>query len=76
VPSRSGLDEVVTEGGVPEHAGWLTEIATNAYAIPQVLVNNPAAMAELGTKLDQLYLSKPDYKTFATKAAASMNGTA
>jgi multiple sugar transport system substrate-binding protein len=76
VPSRSGLDEVVTEGGVPEHAGWLTEIATNAYAIPQVLVDNPAAMAELGTKLDELYKSKPDYKTFATNAAALMNGTA
>jgi multiple sugar transport system substrate-binding protein len=76
VPSRSGLDDVVTEGGKPEHAAWFTEIAANAYAIPQVLVDNPAVMAEFGTKLDELYKSKPDYKTFASTAAALMNGTA
>jgi multiple sugar transport system substrate-binding protein len=76
VPSRGGLDEVVTEGGEPEHAAWFTEIAAKAYAIPQVLVDNPASLNEFPTRLNDLYLSNPDYRTFATTAAALMNGTA
>lgn len=74
VPCVPGLDDVVTEGNLPEHAKYFVEVAKNGYTVPQVLVENPAAATNLGTNLDKLIKSKPDYKTFATKAAAFMNG--
>lgn len=76
VPSRAGVDEVVIEGGLPEHGKWFTDIAKAGYTIPQVLVENPEASTNLGSNLDKLFKSKPDYKTFAQKATAIMNGKA
>jgi len=76
VPCIAGLDAVVTEGNLPEHGKWFTDVANAGYTIPQVLVENPKVSTNFGANLDKLYKSKPDYKTFAQKAAALMNGKA
>jgi multiple sugar transport system substrate-binding protein len=74
VPCINGLDEVVTEGNLPAHGAWFSEVAKKGYTTPQVLVENPDAASNFGAKLNTLILTKPDYKTFATKAANLMNG--
>jgi multiple sugar transport system substrate-binding protein len=76
VPCVAGLDEVVTEGNLPAHGAWFTEVAKKGYTTPQVLVENPSASTNFGANLQALLLTKPDYKTFATKAANLMNGKA
>lgn len=76
VPTMPGLEDVVTEDGLPEHGAWFTEVAAAGYSIPQALLGQPDAVANLGTKLDVIFKELPDHKTFATRAAAAMNGTA
>jgi multiple sugar transport system substrate-binding protein len=74
VPSVAGLDDVVTEGNIPAHANWFSDVAKVGYTTPQVLLDNPDVSANFGAKLNTIVLEKPDYKTFATKAANLMNG--
>jgi multiple sugar transport system substrate-binding protein len=74
VPCVSGLDEVVTEGNLPAHGKWFTDVAKKGYTTPQVMVENPETSTNFGTRLQALLLTKPDAKTFATKAANLMNG--
>lgn len=74
VPSVKGLESVVTAGGLPAHAQWFVDIANNGYTTPSVLVKNPVAASNFSTNLDTLIKSKPDFKTFAQKAAALMAG--
>ena len=76
VPCINGLDAVVTEGNIPAHGAWFTEVAKKGYTTPQVLVENPESASNFSANLNTLILSKPDYKTFAKKAAAMMNGKA
>jgi multiple sugar transport system substrate-binding protein len=76
VPTMPGLEDVVTESNLPEHGAWFTEVAAAGYSIPQALLAQPDAVANLGTALDKLFKDLPDHKTFAAKAAAAMNGTA
>jgi multiple sugar transport system substrate-binding protein len=74
VPCIDGLDEVVTEGNLPAHGAYFSQVAKKGYTIPQILVENPDVASSYGAKLNALVLTKPDYKTFATKAANLMNG--
>ncbi|WP_161606173.1 ABC transporter substrate-binding protein [Microlunatus speluncae] len=76
VPAIPGLDEIVTEGGVPEHGHWFSEIAARGFTTPQVLVTYPERSVNLSTNLDSLMRNKTDFRTFAQKAAGYMNGTA
>ncbi len=76
VPCINGLDDVVTEGNLPAHGKWFSEVAKKGYTTPQALVENPTASTNFGASLNTLFLSKPDPKTFATKAANLMNGKA
>lgn len=76
VPCIAGLDDVVTEGNLPEHGKWFTDVAKKGYTIPQVLVENPTVSTNFGASLDKLYKAKLGYKAFAQKAAALMNGKA
>jgi multiple sugar transport system substrate-binding protein len=76
VPCINGLDDVVTEGNLPAHGAWFSEVAKKGYTTPQVLVENPTASTNFSANLNTLILSKPDAKTLATKAAAMMNGKA
>ena len=74
VPCVDGLDEVVTEGNLPAHGAFFSQVAKKGYTIPQVLVENPEVSSSYQAKLQALVLEKVDYKTFATKAANLMNG--
>lgn len=76
VPTMPGLEDVVTENGLPEHGAWFSEIAAAGYCIPQALLARPDAVANLDAELDQIFKEMPDHKTFAASAAAAMNGTA
>lgn len=74
VPCVDGIDEVVTEGNLPAHGAYFSQVAKKGYTTPQVLVENPEVASSYQAKLQALVLSKPNYKTFATKAANLMNG--
>lgn len=74
VPSTKGLDEVVTEGNLPEHGKWFTEIAAKGYAIPLKIARNAKVSTNLGTTIDTAIKGGADSKTFATKIAAYING--
>jgi multiple sugar transport system substrate-binding protein len=74
VPCVNGIDEVVTEGNLPAHGKWFSDVAKKGYTTPQVLVENPDVASSYQAKLQALVLAKTDYKTFATKAANLMNG--
>lgn len=76
VPAIEGLDDLVTEGGVPEHGHWFTEIAARGFTTPQILVSYPERSVNLSTNLDSLMRAKTDFRTFAQKAAGYMNGEA
>lgn len=74
VPSTEGLDEVVVEGGLPEHGAWFTEVAAAGYAVPLVIARNSKVSTNLATEMDKSIKAGDDAKTFATKIAAFING--
>jgi multiple sugar transport system substrate-binding protein len=78
VPSRAGLDDVVTEGNDPAHAKWFTEIAKNGYARPLILARSPVKSNDFSNIMDSLLLPNNITATtadsFATKLAAFLNG--
>jgi multiple sugar transport system substrate-binding protein len=74
VPSQSGLDEVVTEGGLPEHGKYFLDVAAKGYAIPLVIARKAEVSTNLGTEMDKVIKGGADAKTFATKIAAFING--
>jgi multiple sugar transport system substrate-binding protein len=74
VPAIRGLDEIVTEGGLPAHGHWFSEVAERGFTTPLVLVENPDRATNLNTNLDSLIRNKTDFRTFAEKAARLMNG--
>ena len=74
VPACSGLDEVVTEGGLPQHAAWFTQVAAKGYGVPLVIARNATVGANLSTEIDKSIKAGDDAKTFATKIAAFING--
>jgi len=73
VPSIPGAEDVVTEGGLPEHASYWNEVAKTGYAIPQAIATKPAVAANVNTEIDEVIKSGADAKTFATKIAAFIN---
>jgi multiple sugar transport system substrate-binding protein len=78
VPSRAGLDDIVTEGNDPAHAKWFTEIAKNGYATPLILAHSPVKSNDFANIMDSLLLPNNITATtadsFATKLAAFLNG--
>jgi multiple sugar transport system substrate-binding protein len=73
VPSTAGLDEVVTEGGLPEHGQYFLEVAEKGYAIPLVIARKAKVSSNLGTEIDKTIKGGADAKTFASKIAAFIN---
>jgi len=73
VPSIPGAEDIVTEGGLPEHASYWNEVAKTGYAIPQAIATKPAVAANVNTEIDEVIKSGADAKTFATKIAAFIN---
>jgi multiple sugar transport system substrate-binding protein len=74
VPATAGLDEVVTEGGLPEHGAWFLEVAAKGYAIPLGIARKAKVATNLGTEIDKTIKGGADAKTFATQIAAFING--
>jgi multiple sugar transport system substrate-binding protein len=77
VPSRAGLDYIVTEGNDPAHAMWFNEIAKNGYATPLILARSPVKSNAFSNIVDSLLLpdniSATTADSFATKLAAFLN---
>lgn len=73
VPSMAGLDDIVLEGGVPANAKYFTEVASKAYAVPEVIARSAKVGTNFGTTFDGLVKGGADAKTFATKMAAFIN---
>ena len=73
VPSVAGLDEVVTEGDLPAHGKWFTEIAKAGYAIPTLLARNATLAVNWETDADKLMKSGIDAKTFSQTMAKKLN---
>lgn len=73
VPALSGIEDLVTEDGVPEHAAWFNEIAAVAFH-PTFLRDFPDRNVGLPQTMDTLLRDGVDAKTFADRTAALING--
>jgi multiple sugar transport system substrate-binding protein len=73
VPSIPGAEDVVTEGGLPEHASYWNEVAKTGYAIPPAIATNATVAANINTEIDQVIKSGASAKTFARKICAFIN---
>jgi multiple sugar transport system substrate-binding protein len=77
VPSQPGMDEIVTEGNDPAHAGWLTDVALKGYAIPTCVHATPNRPRELREALTAMLmpdgLASTTPATFATRLVSLLN---
>jgi multiple sugar transport system substrate-binding protein len=73
VPSIAGIPEVVTEGGVPDHAPYFEEAAKVGYAIPLKIASNATVATNLEATIDKIIKGGADAQTFATQTAAYIN---
>ncbi|MBP2415529.1 extracellular solute-binding protein [Microlunatus capsulatus] len=73
VPSIPGAEDVVTEGGLPEHASYWNEVAKTGYAIPQGIATKASVASNINAEIDKVIKSGADAKTFATKICAFIN---
>jgi multiple sugar transport system substrate-binding protein len=74
VPSIPGVEEVVTEGNLPEHASYWNEVAKHGYAIPLAIASKAEVAANINNEIDKVVKSGADAKTFADKICAFING--
>jgi multiple sugar transport system substrate-binding protein len=74
VPSIPGVEEVVTEGNLPEHASIWNEVAKHGYAIPLAIASKAEVAANINNEIDKVVKSGADAKTFADKICAFING--
>jgi multiple sugar transport system substrate-binding protein len=65
---------VVSEGALPEHGAWFTEVAAKGYAIPLIIARNPEVGTNLGTQIDKVIKSGASSEEFAKQIAAYING--
>jgi multiple sugar transport system substrate-binding protein len=73
VPSIPGAEEIVTEGGLPEHASYWNDVAKVGYAIPQAIATKAAVASNINAEIDKVVKSGADAKTFATKICNFIN---
>lgn len=73
VPSIPGAEDIVTEGGLPEHASYFNEIAKTGYAIPQGIATKATVASNINAEIDKIIKSGADAKTFATKICSYIN---
>ncbi|MCO1338633.1 hypothetical protein BJH93_06975 [Kocuria polaris] len=74
VPSIAGLDDVVTEDGIPEHAHFFNEIAAHATTLPLTVTANAKVASEYGNVADKLLKDdSTTAKSFATALAKFIN---
>jgi multiple sugar transport system substrate-binding protein len=75
VPSVPGLDEIVTEGNLPEHGKLFTEIAAKGYAIPKAIGTNAQVATNLPLEMDKMIKSGNETpKSFSEKLCKLING--
>ena len=69
------LEDVVTEGNLPEHAAYFNEVAKVGYAIPPAIATKPEVAANINSEIDKVVKSGADAQEFATKICAKfING--
>lgn len=74
VPSIAGLENVVTEDGVPEHAHFFNDIAAHATTLPLSVTANAKVASEYQNVADKLLKDDSTTATsFATKLASFIN---
>lgn len=74
VPAIAGLQDVLTEGGLPEHGAIFEEIAKNGYAVPKVLYTDADKATNFPTKLDAfIKAGNLTGQSLATQAASLLN---
>ncbi len=59
VPSVHGLEEVVTEGGVPAHGALFLECAEKGYAMPRELLRDPRLASRFSPSMDEVMKAGP-----------------
>jgi multiple sugar transport system substrate-binding protein len=69
------LNDAVADAKTPAHGHWFSDIAAKAYH-PLYLSRNPEGNTALPGTMDKLLQDKSDYKTFAERTAAVINGEA
>ena len=75
VPSVPGLDDIVTEGNLPEHGKLFTEIAAKGYAIPKAIGTNAKVATNLPLEMDKMIKAGNETpQSFTQKLAALING--
>jgi multiple sugar transport system substrate-binding protein len=76
VPVTAGLEDVVTEGNLPEHGKWFLDVAEKGYAIPLALARNAKVLNAFPQEADKMLKSgKETPKSFAQKLAKLINGS-
>ena len=73
VPSIPGAEDIVTEGGLPEHASYWNEVAKTGYAIPPAIATKPTVAATINAEIDKVIKSGANAKRFATRICAFIN---
>lgn len=73
VPSIPGLEEIVTEGDLPAHGKWFTEIAKVGYATPTLFTRNAKLAVNWEADTDKLIKSGMGYKEFSQVMAKRLN---
>jgi multiple sugar transport system substrate-binding protein len=75
VPSVKGLDEIVTEGGDPEHGTLFNDIAAKGYAVPLTIASNPTILTELPLLVDKMFKAGNETaESFSGKVVQLING--
>ena len=68
VASIKGLDEIATEGGVPAHGQWFSDVVAKGYAMPTSFIRDVKVSTELPVLVDKLF--KDPATTAASFSAA------
>ena len=75
VPCVPGLDDIVTEGNLPEHGKLFTEIAAKGYAIPKAIGTNAKVATNFPLEMDKMIKAGNETpQSFSQKLAALING--
>jgi len=75
VPALAGLDDVVTEGNLPEHGKYFTEIAAKGYAIPLAIARNAKVATDFPLEVDKMLKAGNETpQSFSQKVVTLLNG--
>lgn len=76
VPAIKGLDDIVTEDGLPAHGAFFNQTVANGYAVPEVLARHPKLAVDFPVTMDKLLKSGTETaKSFADKLVQMINSS-